>query len=136
MQRFDHLEPVPSAPRDNKDAKPMTHEDLDRGFASVARAAAMAMALCLGFGLTSAVAGDQAQTPSPAMTPAPKGEFDNSCAMGLASGQVVKTDCSVNWTGPDGKVYCFSTAESKATFSACRSPGGGFRWKNTRAAWR
>ena len=94
----------------------MTYEDLDRGFASVARAAAMATALCFGFGLTSVVAADQTQTPSPAMTPAPKGEFDNSCAMGLASGQVVKTDCSVNWTAPDGKVYCFSTAESKATF--------------------
>ena len=47
---------------------------------------------------------------------APKGEFDDSCAMGLASGQVVKTDCSVNWTAPDGKVYCFSTEASKAAF--------------------
>ena len=94
----------------------MTYENLDRDFASVACAAAMAAALCFGFGLTSAVAGDQTQTPSPAMTPAAQGEFDNSCAMSLASGQVVKTDCSVNWTAPDGKVYCFSTAESKATF--------------------
>ena len=36
--------------------------------------------------------------------------------MGLASGQVVKTDCSVNWTAPDGKVYCFSTETSKEAF--------------------
>ena len=36
--------------------------------------------------------------------------------MGLASGQVVKTDCSVNWTAPDGKVYCFSTEASKEAF--------------------
>lgn len=36
--------------------------------------------------------------------------------MGLASGQEVKTDCSVNWTAPDGKVYCFSTEASKQTF--------------------
>ena len=36
--------------------------------------------------------------------------------MGLASGQTVKTDCSVNWTAPDGKVYCFSTEASKETF--------------------
>ena len=36
--------------------------------------------------------------------------------MGLASGQVVKTDCSVNWTAPDGKVYCFSTEGSKTAF--------------------
>jgi hypothetical protein len=68
----------------------MTYDDLDRGFASAARAAAMATALSLGFGLTSAVAGDQIQTPSPAMTPAPTGEFDNSCAMGFASGQNIQ----------------------------------------------
>jgi YHS domain-containing protein len=46
----------------------------------------------------------------------PKGEFSNECAMGLASGQEVKTDCSVNWTADDGKVYCFSTEASKETF--------------------
>ena len=40
-------------------------------------------------------------TPSPAV--APKGEFNDSRAMGLASGQLVKTDCSVNWTAPDGQ---------------------------------
>jgi hypothetical protein len=55
---------------------------------------------------------------APASTPATpvKGEFDNSCAMGLAEGQTVKTDCSVNWTAPDGKVYCFSSDKSKETF--------------------
>ena len=83
------------------------------------RAAAMAVALCFSV-LAPAVAADQPPTPAPAMTPspaaAPKGEFDDSCAMGLASGQVVKTDCSVNWTAPDGKVYCFSTEASKAAF--------------------
>ena len=83
------------------------------------RAAAMAVALCF-FALAPAVAADQPPTPAPAMTPspaaAPKGEFDDSCAMGLASGQVVKTDCSVNWTAPDGKVYCFSTEASKEAF--------------------
>ena len=83
------------------------------------RAAAMAVALCLS-ALAPALAADQPPTPAPAMTPAPasapKGEFNDSCAMGLASGQVVKTDCSVNWTAPDGKVYCFSTEASKAAF--------------------
>ena len=83
------------------------------------RAAAMAVALCF-FALAPALAADQPPTPAPAMTPspaaAPKGEFDDSCAMGLASGQVVKTDCSVNWTAPDGKVYCFSTEASKEAF--------------------
>ena len=36
--------------------------------------------------------------------------------MGLASGQTVKTDCSVSWTDEDGKVYCFSSEASKETF--------------------
>ena len=83
------------------------------------RAAAMAVALCFS-ALAPAVAADQSSTPAPAMTPspaaAPQGEFDDQGAMELASGQTVKTDCSVNWTAPDGKVYCFSTTESKATF--------------------
>jgi hypothetical protein len=37
-------------------------------------------------------------------SPAPAAEFNDQCAMGLASGQNVKTDCSVNWTDADGHV--------------------------------
>jgi YHS domain-containing protein len=48
--------------------------------------------------------------------PAAEGEFDDQCTMGLASGQTVKTDCSVNWTDEDGHVYCFSSETSKAAF--------------------
>ena len=82
-----------------------------RGFASVARAMAAAAVLCFAVSVPS-MAGNQPPTnASPA-----KGEFDNSCAMGLASGQLVKTDCSVNWTAPDGKIYCFSTERSKLAF--------------------
>ena len=82
-----------------------------RGFASVARATAAAAALCFAVS-APATAGDQPPTnASPA-----KGEFDNSSAMDLASGQLVKTDCSVNWTAPDGKIYCFSTEGSKQAF--------------------
>ena len=82
---------------------------------------AVAAALLLGFASSvPAVAEDAPTAPAPAATPAPsapaKGEFDNSCAMGLAEGQTVKTDCSVNWTAPDGKVYCFSTEKSNETF--------------------
>src|SRR5512144_109867 len=100
--------------------KPMMYDVSGRGVASIARATAMAVALCLGAALTPAIAADEPPAPSSAMTPTPpatsKGEFDNSCAMGLASGQMVKTDCSVNWTAPDGKVYCFSTKASKEAF--------------------
>lgn len=48
--------------------------------------------------------------------------FDDSCAMGLADGQMVKTDCSVTWTDDDGKVYCFSSESSKAAF--LKDPSG------------
>ncbi|MGV1013693.1 MAG: hypothetical protein ACOYB4_01830 [Methyloceanibacter sp.] len=51
-----------------------------------------------------------------AITPAPAAEFDDNCAMGLASGEMVKTDCSVNWTDTDGKTYCFGTEASKEAF--------------------
>src|SRR5262249_50585221 len=92
---------------------------------------AVAAALLLGLAAAPAMAEDaatptapaQSATPAaPAVTPAPaaavpaKGEFDNSCAMGLAEGQTVKTDCSINWTAPDGKVYCFSRESSKEAF--------------------
>ena len=98
----------------------MKYDIFDRGFASVARATAVAAALCFA-AAAPLMAADQPPTNTPAMTPAPaaappKGEFDNSCAMGLASGQVVKTDCSINWTAPDGKVYCFSREASKEAF--------------------
>ena len=64
------------------------------------------------------MADDQAPTPTPASSPAAasKGEFNDSFVMGLASGQAVKTDCSVNWTAPDSKVYCFSAETSKEAF--------------------
>jgi hypothetical protein len=90
----------------------------DRLLASLTRAAVIAAALCVSAASPALAAEDApaaSQTMSPMPTPA-KGEFDNSCAMGLAEGQTVKTDCSVNWTAPDGKVYCFSTEGSKTSF--------------------
>ncbi|MFN0315308.1 MAG: hypothetical protein ACKVQA_09755 [Burkholderiales bacterium] len=43
--------------------------------------------------------------------------FDKLCAMGLALGEKIPTDCSVNWKNPaDGKVYCFSGEGSKKMF--------------------
>ena len=44
------------------------------------------------------------------------GEFGDSCTMGLASGQTVKTDCSVSWTDAEGSVFCFSSESSKEQF--------------------
>src|SRR5262245_59032445 len=77
----------------------MKYDIFDRGFALVARATAVVATLCFA-AAAPVMAADQPPTNAPAMTPAPaappKGEFDNSCTFGLATGQVVKTDCSIN----------------------------------------
>jgi YHS domain-containing protein len=46
------------------------------------------------------------------------GEFGDHCAWGLANGKKVKTDCSINATGPDGKTYCFGSETGKWEFAA------------------
>ena len=43
-------------------------------------------------------------------------EFGGSCAMGLAEGKRIKTDCKINWKSTDGKTYCFGNEDSKTTF--------------------
>ena len=43
------------------------------------------------------------------------GEFDDMCAMGLATEQKVETDCSVNATYKD-KTYCFGNEAAKEQF--------------------
>ena len=81
-----------------------------RPLVSLVLPAMLAAALCFGGAATAlAMEGHDHGKES-------KGEFDDSCAMGLADGQMVNTDCSVNWTDEDGKVYCFSSENSKAAF--------------------
>jgi YHS domain-containing protein len=46
---------------------------------------------------------------------ATEGEFDNLCTMGLALGQEIPTDCSVN-AEIDGKTYCFGNEQAKSDF--------------------
>jgi YHS domain-containing protein len=43
------------------------------------------------------------------------GEFDNLCAQGLATGQKIQTDCSINGV-VGGKTYCFGSEAAKAEF--------------------
>lgn len=43
------------------------------------------------------------------------GEFDNMCTQGLATGQKIKTDCSVN-AQIEGKTYCFGSEQAKTEF--------------------
>jgi len=63
--------------------------------------------------LASAMAG--ALLFATAATAATTGQYDNMCAMGLALGQDVATDCSVN-AEIDGKTYCFGNEDAKTLF--------------------
>lgn len=54
--------------------------------------------------------------PAPAAAAAAQPEFGGQCAMALAEGQSKPTNCSVRWVAPDGKVYCFSSEQSKSSF--------------------
>jgi hypothetical protein len=42
-------------------------------------------------------------------------EFSGMCVTGLAAGKRVQTNCSVSWQD-EGKAYCFSNEDAKATF--------------------
>jgi YHS domain-containing protein len=46
---------------------------------------------------------------------ATEGEFGGECVMGLALGEDIKTDCSVN-TVYKGKTYCFGNETAKSLF--------------------
>jgi YHS domain-containing protein len=104
----------------------MTYCNSRRHFAGFASAAVLAVAFCFGVA-GSALAEDKApaMSPMPAATSAAKGEFDGQCAMGLAEGQTAKTDCAVNWTDTDGRVYCFSSEPSKEAF--LKDPAGNIK---------
>jgi uncharacterized protein YjbI with pentapeptide repeats/YHS domain-containing protein len=43
------------------------------------------------------------------------GEFGDHCTNGLSSGQMIKTNCSIN-TMYEGKTYCFGSDDSKSAF--------------------
>ena len=43
-------------------------------------------------------------------------EFGGFSAMGLVNHQLIKTNCKINWTSRDGRLYCFSDESAKAEF--------------------
>jgi YHS domain-containing protein len=43
------------------------------------------------------------------------GAYDNMCAMGLAMGKQIETDCSISGE-IGGQTYCFGSQEAKDTF--------------------
>jgi YHS domain-containing protein len=67
----------------------------------VSRSCILAVAATLGLGAGAASATD--------------GEFGGECAMGLALGQEIETDCSVN-TVYNGRTYCFGNEVAREVF--------------------
>jgi hypothetical protein len=45
-------------------------------------------------------------------------QFGGQCAMSVATGHPVPTDCSVYWISPDDKLYCFSSVAARDMFVA------------------
>ena len=62
--------------------------------------------------VTSALAGAALLAMS---TAALAGEYDNMCAMGLAMGKEISTDCSISGE-IGGKTYCFGSEQAKTDF--------------------
>lgn len=52
----------------------------------------------------------------PAYAFAAEPEFGGYCAMGLINHQRIKTDCKINWTSKEGKLYCFSADSARTEF--------------------
>jgi hypothetical protein len=45
------------------------------------------------------------------------GEFENNDPIGLAAGERIEADCSINWVDPDDqRLYCFCSATSLVFF--------------------
>ncbi len=51
-----------------------------------------------------------------AAAPPAQPEFGGQCAESLAEGRHVMTNCSIRWSGPDGKIYCFDNGAAKTLF--------------------
>lgn len=43
-------------------------------------------------------------------------EFGGRCAMGVAMGTEVSTDCKTTWSGPTGDTFCFGNQQAKKDF--------------------
>lgn len=80
-------------------------------------AVALSFAICAPAAQTAEMqaAREPAALAAPAQTQGQR-EFGNYCAQGLAEGKRIRTDCSVSWTAPDGRVYCFRSPDSRAVF--------------------
>lgn len=43
-------------------------------------------------------------------------QFQGHCAMSVAKGTPVPTDCSIYWISPEDKLYCFVSVEAREQF--------------------
>ncbi len=43
-------------------------------------------------------------------------EYDGHCALGMAEGTPISTDCAVVWLSPEGKIYCFFNQAAREKF--------------------
>jgi len=55
-------------------------------------------------------------TSSAAAGPVAEPQFGGQCPEGLAEGRHIMTNCSIQWTDSEGKVYCFKNDDSKKSF--------------------
>lgn len=62
------------------------------------------------------ISGTRGANAADAMSAVPQTQFGGQCTEGLAEGRHVMTDCAINWTDKDGKVYCFSGEAEKKSF--------------------
>ena len=67
----------------------------------------MRIFVSLGFAVLLAVA-------APARSADP--EYDGHCAMSMAEGTGISTNCAVVWLSPEGKIYCFLNQAAKEQF--------------------
>jgi hypothetical protein len=45
-------------------------------------------------------------------------QYNGQCAMSVAKGTPVPTDCSIYWISPQDKLYCFSSVAAREQFLA------------------
>lgn len=81
------------------------------GFTSLTTARIALIVLLMGACASLSLAAAKAQTSAPS-----EPEFGGQCAMSLAEGRQVATDCSVKWVAADGKTYCFGNEDEKKAF--------------------
>jgi hypothetical protein len=72
----------------------------------------LALRLVLAVMIAAADCAIAAETASPANQP----QFGGECVEGLAEGRHVTTNCAIQWTDQDGKIYCFSGDSAKKSF--------------------